>query len=195
MQTDYGTVLQWIYLFNSLALAQLAMRQLGKRRKGRQQDQKIKAAALGQWNGSAPDELIRQLGQPSARAELDHGRSACTWRGDRQLLEAFYQDGKCTGVELRPYEGEIFPNLNTYFNCAVLAALACSWKFLAAAGGMPEAGEALPASAAAKQYLVNFALFLAGAGLLSFILKRHQLLLSGGCIAMVALSLPLLNWP
>lgn len=195
MQTDYSAVLQWIYLFNSIALIQLAFKQVIKRRKARQLEQQLKSAALGQWNDTAPEALIRQLGKPDSRGELDHGRSACTWRGERQLLEAFYQDGKCTGVELRPYEGQAFPNLNTYFNCAVLAALACSWKFLAAAGGMPEAGEALSVTAAAKQYLVNFVLFLLGAWIISFGLRRHHMLISGGCILMVALSLPLLDWP
>ncbi|WDZ95294.1 hypothetical protein Herbaro_17640 [Herbaspirillum sp. WKF16] len=195
MQTDYTAVLQWIYLFNSIALIQLAFRQVMKRRKGRELDLKIKAAALAQWAGTSPDALMRQLGAASNQGDLDHGKSAYTWRGERQLLEAFYQDGNCTGVELRQHEGDAFPTLNTYFNCAVLAALACSWKFLAAQAGMQDAGEALPVSAAAKQYLLNFVLFFAGAWLASFALKRHQLLLSGGCIVMVALALPLLGWP
>ncbi|OWY27575.1 hypothetical protein [Herbaspirillum robiniae] len=194
MQTDYSTVLQWIYLFNSIALIQLAFRQVMKRRKGRELDMKIKAASLGQWIDTAPEALIRQLGAPAGRGELDHGQSACAWHGDRQSLEAFYRDGKCTGIELRPYSGAPFPNLNTYFNCAVLAALACSWKLLAAMGGVEEAGEALPIAAAAKQYLVNFVLFLLGAWVLSFGLKRRQMLLSAGCIVMVVLGLPLINW-
>lgn len=195
MSTDYSAVLQWIYLFNSLALIQLALRQLKKRRKGRLQDQKIKAAALGQWLDAAPEALERQLGAPASQGDFDHGQSASQWRGERQLLEAFFRDGKCTGVEVRQHEGDAFPTLNTYFNCAVLAGLACSWKFLAAQAGAPELENTLPASAAAKQYLFNFVLFLLGAWLLSFVLKRRQLLLNGACIVMVALSLPLLNWP
>lgn len=195
MQTDYNAVLQWIYLFNSIALIRLAFRQVMKRRKGRQQDQQIKAAALGQWNDTAPEALIRQLGKPASHGDFDHGESVCAWRGERQLLEASYRNGKCTGIELRQHDDDAFPNLNTYFNCAVLAALACSWKLLAMPGGMAEAGDALPVAAAARQYLVNFAAFLLGAWIVSFALKRRQLLLNAGCIVMVALSLPLLNWP
>jgi len=50
-------------------------------------------------------------------------------------------------------------------------------------------------AAAGKQYLANFIVFLAGAWLLSFVLKRQRLLLNLGCIVMVVLALPLLNWP
>ena len=195
MQTDYSAILQWIYLFNSLALIHLAFRQVMKRRKGRQLDQQIQAASTGQWIGAAPDALVRQLGTPASQGNLDHGQSTYVWQGDRHVLEAFYRDGKCTGIEPRQHAGDLFPNLNTYFNCAVLAALACSWKFLAAQSGAQDADEVLPASEAAKQYAVNFVLFLLGAWLASFALKRHQLLLCAGCIAMVVLSLPLINWP
>lgn len=195
MQTDYNAVLQWIYLFNSIALIQLALRQLRKRRKGRELDRKIKTAAVGQWAGTAPEALVRQLGAPGSQGDFDHGQSASAWRGERQVLEAFYRDGKCTGIEVRSHADDAFPNLNTYFNCAVLAALACAWKLTTAANGMPEGGETLPVAAAAKQYLANFVLFFAGAWLASFVLKRRRLLLNGGCIVMLVLSLPLPGWP
>jgi putative NADH-flavin reductase len=63
MQTDYSAILQWIYLFNSLALIHLAFRQVMKRRKGRQLDQQIQAASTGQWIGAAPDALVRHSAQ------------------------------------------------------------------------------------------------------------------------------------
>lgn len=195
MQTDYSAILQWIYLFNSLALIHLAFRQLMKRRKGRQLDQQIKAASSGQWIGAAPDALVRQLGAPASQGAPDQGQGTYVWQGERHVLEAIYRDGQCTGIETRQHAGDLFPNLNTYFNCAVLAALACSWKFLAAQSGAQDAGEALPVSAAARQYAVNFVLFLLGAWIVSFGLKRHQLLLCAGCIVMALLSLPLIDWP
>jgi hypothetical protein len=60
----------------------------------------------------------------------------------------------------------------------VLAALACAWKL---SGNT--AADAVSMASAARQYSQNFVMLLAGAGLLSFILKRHRLLLNLGCVA------------
>lgn len=190
MQADYATILQWIYLFNSLALAQLALRQLGRRRKARQLEQRFRAVQTAQWMGSTPELLSKQLGAPHAQQPLEDGATLHRWRGERHWLEAVYRDGRCVSMSVSDHLEESFPTLNTYFNCAVLAALACAWKL---SGNT--AADAVSMASAARQYLQNFVILLAGAGLLSFILKRHRLLLNLGCVAMVALSLPLLDWP
>nr|WP_198981986.1 hypothetical protein [Herbaspirillum sp. ASV7] len=190
MQADYATILQWIYLFNSLALAQLALRQLGRRRKARQLEQRFRAAQTAPWMGSTPELLSKQLGAPHAQEPLEDGATLHRWRGERHWLEAVYRDGRCVSMSVSDHLEESFPTLNTYFNCAVLAALACAWKL---SGNT--AADAVSMASAARQYLQNFVMLLAGAGLLSFILKRHRLLLNLGCVAMVALSLPLLDWP
>ncbi|MCI1014057.1 hypothetical protein HWE04_09340 [Herbaspirillum sp. C7C2] len=190
MQADYATILQWIYLFNSLALAQLALKQLGRRRKARQLEQGFRAAQTSDWRATAPDFLFARLGKPHAQVEQDDGSTLQRWRGERHWLDAVYRDGQCQSVEISAHQEESFPTVNTYFNCAVLAALACAWKF----SGLADAPE-LPVAAAAKQYLSNFIVFVAGAWLLSFLLKRQRMLLNLGCIAMVVLALPLLNWP
>lgn len=190
MQADYATILQWIYLFNSLALAQLAIKQLGRRRKARGLEQRFRAAQTAQWRLSAPDFLTARLGRPHAQQTREDGATLYRWRGERHWLEALYREGRCESVDLSDHLEESFPTVNTYFNCAILAALACAWKF----SGLADAPD-LEVTAAGKQYLANFIVFVAGAWLLSFVLKRQRVLLNLGCIAMVVLALPLLNWP
>jgi hypothetical protein len=190
MQADYNTILQWIYLFNSLALAQLALKQLSRRRKARQLEQRFRAAQTAEWRNTAPEFMTARLGPPQSQQIREDGASLYRWRGERHWLEASYRDNQCQSVDVSDHQEDSFPTINTYFNCAVLAALACAWKF----SGLAEAPE-LPVAAAAKQYLANFIVFLAGSWLLSFVLKRQRLLLNLGCIAMVGLALPLLNWP
>lgn len=190
MQADYATILQWIYLFNSLALAQLALKQLGRRRKARALEQRFRAAQTAEWRNTAPDFMTARLGTPHTQETREDGATLYRWRGERHWLEALYREGRCESVEVSDHLEESFPTVNTYFNCAVLAALVCAWKF----SGLADAPE-LPVAAAGKQYLANFIVFLAGAWLLSFVLKRQRMLLNLGCIVMVVLALPLLNWP
>ena len=64
MQADYATILQWIYLFNSLALAQLALRQLGRRRKARQLEQRFRAAQTARELGATVVALTGPSGSP-----------------------------------------------------------------------------------------------------------------------------------
>ncbi|KAF1048637.1 MAG: hypothetical protein GAK35_00187 [Herbaspirillum frisingense] len=196
MHIDYSNVLPWIYLFNSIALIHMALKQLRKRRAGKPVDARLQqtAQAEAQWTGSVPDALVQKLGKESNYGDFDFGTCVYQWQGDRFILEAWYKNREFTGFQLRQRDSA-FPDLGTYFNCSILAALACSWKLLAGLAVLHEATDALPVGTALKQYVINFALFMLAAWIISFGLKRHQLLLSAGCILMTLLSLPLIDWP
>lgn len=99
MQADYATILQWIYLFNSLALAQLALKQLGRRRKARALEQRFRAAQTAEWRNTAPDFLTSRLGAPHAQQSVDDGATLYRWRGERHWLEARYREGQCESVD------------------------------------------------------------------------------------------------
>lgn len=188
MQADFDTVLQWLYLFNSLALARMALRQFALRRLARQLEQRMRAAQAADWMNTTPEFMLARLGKPQSQQPADDGSIGYHWRGERHALQALYRDNRCSSLLLTDVTPEPFPTVNTFFNCAVLAALVWSWKLT----GFQLAPE-MAMSELAQRFASAFIVMLAGSWLLSFVLRRQRLLLNLACIGTLLLALPLIR--